>query len=267
MATFSDGLPASAGRDEGFFQGGAIAMALVLVAGFSVQLAMGRSSFSAPPLVHAHAIVFMGWVAIYLLQNVFVATGRVALHRRLGWIATIWVPAMLVLGCAVTIALVRRGEVPFFFRPLHFLVFDPVTLLAFAGLTTSAILMRRQTDWHRRLHFCAMALLLGPGFGRLLPMPLLIPWAFEATFAACLIFPAVGIWADKRRTGRVHPAWGWGVAAMIGTLLLTELITYSPTGTAIYNSVSAGSPGAAVSPLAFPASPGGPPLAGKGGAG
>ena len=72
MATLSDGSLASAGRDEGFFQGAAIVMALVLVAGFSVQLAMGRSSFSAPPLVHAHAVVFMGWVAIYLLQNTFV---------------------------------------------------------------------------------------------------------------------------------------------------------------------------------------------------
>ncbi len=267
MATLSDGSLASAGRDEGFFQGAAIVMALVLVAGFSVQLAMGRSSFSAPPLVHAHAVVFMGWVAIYLLQNTFVATGRVAVHRRLGWIATIWVPMMLALGCAVTIALVRRGEVPVFFRPLHFLVFDPVTLLAFAGLTTAAILMRSQTDWHRRLHFCAMALLLGPGFGRLLPMPLLIPWAFEATFAACLIFPLAGMWADKRRAGRVHPAWRWGVGATVGALLLTELITYSPAGAAIYNAISAGSPGAAVAPLAFPALPGGAPLAGRGAAG
>jgi hypothetical protein len=28
----------------------------------------------------------MGWVGIYLLQNIFVATGRMHLHRRLGWI-------------------------------------------------------------------------------------------------------------------------------------------------------------------------------------
>ena len=234
-------------------------MALVIVAGFSVQLAMGRSSFSAPPLVHAHAIVFMGWVAIYLLQNVFAATGRVALHRRLGWIAAAWVVPMLVLGVAVTLALVRRGQVPFFFQPLQFLVFDPVSLLTFAGLTIAAILMRSRTDWHRRLHFCAMSILLGPGFGRLLPMPLLAPWAWEATLWVCLIFPLVGMWADKRRSGRVHPAWSWGVAAMIGSLLVTEAITYSPVGGAIYRAAVAGSPGAAVAPLAFPAPPGPPP--------
>lgn len=259
MAVVSDGAPASADRDEGFFLGGAIAMALVIVAGFSVQLAMGRSSFSAPPLVHAHAVVFMGWVVIYLLQNVFAATGRLASHRRLGWVAAAWIVPMLILGFAVTLAIVRRGGVPFFFKPLQFLIFDPVSLLTFAGLTTAAILLRRRTDWHRRLHFCAMAVLLGPGFGRLLPMPLLAPWAWEATIAVCLIFPLAGMWSDKRRSGRAHPAWSWGVAAMLGCLLVTEAITYSPVGGAIYRAAVAGSPGEAVAPLAFPAPPGPPP--------
>lgn len=259
MTTVAERLPVTGGRDEGFFMGGAIAMALVTVAGFSLQLAMGRSTFASPPLVHAHAIVFMGWVTIYVLQNVFATTGRMALHRRLGWIAAGWVVAMIVLGCAVTVAMVRRGGVPFFFRPLQFLIFDPVSLFAFAGLTTAAILLRRQTDWHRRLHFCGMALLLGPGFGRLLPMPLMTPWAWEATLAASLVFPIIGMFADLRRSGRVHPAWGWGVAAMLGALVVTEAITYSPVGLAIYDAVAAGSPGAAVAPLDFPPPPGPPP--------
>jgi hypothetical protein len=263
MTTVADRLPTSAGRDDGFFLGGAIAMTLVIVAGFSVQLAMGRSSFAAPPLVHAHAVVFMGWVFIYLLQNTFVATDRMALHRRLGWVAAAWMIPMLVLGCAVTFEMVRRGHVPFFFRPLQFLIFDPVSLFTFAGLTVAAILLRRQTDWHRRLHFCAMAMLLGPGFGRLLPMPMIAPWAWEATFAASLIFPAAGMAADLRRNGRVHPAWGWGVAAMLGAVLLTEAITYSPAGGAIYQAVVAGSAGAAVPPLDFPPPPAGPQITGR----
>ena len=64
MTTIAEGLPSSGGRDDRFFLNGAFVMTLVLVAGFSVQLAMGRSSFSSPPLVHAHAIVFMGWMVI-----------------------------------------------------------------------------------------------------------------------------------------------------------------------------------------------------------
>lgn len=242
--------------DDGFFLRAAFGMAAVIAAGFSVQLAMGRSSFASPPLVHAHAIVFMGWVALYLAQNWFVATGNRAMHRRLGWLATGWVVAMVVLGFAVTLAIVRRGQVPFFFQPVQFLVFDPSSVLTFAVLTAAAVALRRQTDWHRRLHFCGMAMLLGPGFGRLIPLPLIAPWAFEATFVATLIFPVIGVVADRRRRGRVHPAWGWGIGTMVASLLLVEVISYSPVGTAIYDRVTAGAPGAAVSPLAFPPPPG-----------
>jgi hypothetical protein len=261
MTTIAQGLPTSSGRDTGFFLGGAIAMTLVLVAGFSVQLALGRSSFAAPWYVHAHAVAFMGWVGVFLTQNVLVATDRIALHRRLGWFAAGWVAVMIVLGCVVTVAMLRRGGVPFFFRPLQFLIFDPVSLLTFAGLTWAAVRLRKQTDWHRRLHFCAMTMLLGPGFGRLLPMPLLVPWAWEATLAACLVFPAAGMIADLRRDGRVHPAWFWGVGALLVSALAIEAITYSPVGTAIYEAVTAGTPGAAVAPLDFPPPPGPAPPA------
>ena len=263
MATLSVNLPQGVVSDDRFFLRAAIAMAVVIVAGFSVQLGMGRSTFSSPLLVHAHAIVFMGWVTLYLLQNIFATTGRLALHRRLGWIATGWIFAMLVLGCLVTIAMARRGQVPFFFRPLHFIVFDPLSLFTFAGLTTAAILMRHRTDWHRRLHFCGMSMLLGPGFGRLLPMPLLEPFAWEATFAATMIFPVVGVFADIRRNGHVHLAWRWGIATMLGSLLLIEIITYSPLGDALYSVVTAGSPGASVPPLEFAPPPAGPLVTGR----
>lgn len=252
-----------AALDDRFFLSAAFAMMLVIVAGFSTQLAMGRSTFASPPLVHAHAIVFMGWIAIYVLQNIFVASGNMSLHRRLGWVGAGWIVAMLVLGSLVTVAMVRRGQVPFFFRPAHFLVFDPLALFTFAGLTVAAILLRRRTDWHRRLHFCGTALLLGPGFGRLLPMPLLQPLAFEATFAALMIFPLVGVAADIRRSGRAHPAWAWGVAVMVGSLLLTEAIAYSPAGLALYRGVTAGSAGASVPPLAFAPPPAAPLRTGR----
>jgi hypothetical protein len=240
-----------AAEEERFFLRAAIAMAIVAVAGFSLDLVLGRSTFHSPPLLHAHAITFMGWVFLYVLQNFFVASGRTELHRRLGWIGAGWIVAMVVLGTLVTVGMVRRGAVPFFFTPLQFLVFDPVIVYTFAGLTGAAIVLRRRTDWHRRLHYCGMSLLLAPAFGRLLPMPVLVPWAYECMVAVALIFPTVGIWSDIRRNGRVHPAWLWGITAMVGSLLLVEGITYSPVGSALYREVTAGSPGATVAPLVF----------------
>jgi hypothetical protein len=243
------------GGDDRFFLISAAMMAAVLGAGFSLHLAAGRSSFSAPLLVHVHALVFFGWVAIYVAQNALAASGSIALHRKLGWIAAGWVVAMVVLGTAITVVNVRRGAAPFIFRPQHFLIFNPLTVLFFAGLTAAAIAMRRRTDWHRRLHFCGMALLLGPGFGRLLPMPLLIPYAFQATFVALMLFPLAGIAADLRRSGRVHPAWWTGVGVMLFFFALSEVVPQSAIGSALYAWVTAGSPGAIIPGLAFPMPP------------
>jgi hypothetical protein len=263
MVAIANELPSSSPprREERFFLGGAIVMALIVAAGFSTQLAMGRSSFAAPPIVHAHAIIFMGWVVIYLTQNILVTSGNVALHRRLGWIATGWVVLMLAAGCGVTAFDARAGHIPFFFKPLQFLVFDPLSLFAFAGLIFAGVALRKRTDWHRRLNFSAMALLLGAAFGRLLPMPLLAPWAWEATVAACATVLLVATALDARRLGRVHPAWLWGLAVLVAVVPVTEAITYSPVGLALYRTVAAGSKGATVAPLEFGRPPGAPPSA------
>jgi len=263
MDTLIDRPRAAPTGDERFFLWVAIAMTLVIVAGFSTQLAMGRSTFYSPPLVHAHAIMFMGWVTIYLLQNILVTTDRMAFHRRLGWVAAGWIVPMIVLGFGVTVAMVRRGSVPFFFQPLHFLVFDPVSLMAFAGLTGSAILLRNRTEWHRRLHVCGMAMLMGPGFGRILPMPLLAPWGWELSFACGLVFPVAGVLYDVSRTRRIHPAWHWGILAMLAAFIAIEAITYSAAGDALYRVVTADSPGASVAPLEFPPPPVGPLVTGR----
>ncbi|MBA3879981.1 MAG: hypothetical protein C0500_09730 [Sphingobium sp.] len=233
----------------------AFVMAGVLIAGFSFNLAMGRSTFARPLLVHAHAIIFMGWIVIYLAQNWFATQGPIALHRRLGWVAVGWLCLMLYFGTAVTVMNVRAGTVPFFFQPLHMLVFDPLSLIGCMALIGAGIAQRKHTGWHRRLNYCGMALLVGPGVGRLLPMPLLIPYAYQAAFWTLLIFPIIGMIADWRRDGRVHPAWFWGLGGMIATEALTNLITFTPIGLALYEAVTAGSPGAAIAPLAFPPSP------------
>ena len=107
-------------------------------------------------------------------------------------------------------------------------------------------------------------MLMGPGFGRLLPMPLLPPWAWEATFAAGMIFPIAGVIVDLRRSGRVHPAWIRGIAAMLFAFLMVEGITYSPLGQVLYRAVTVDSPGAKVPPLEFPPPPAGPLFTGRG---
>lgn len=242
MATIAR--PADAEQAERkFFLVMACVMALTIVAGFSANLLLGRSSFSLPLIHHVHAFVFMGWVALYVTQNALIATDNVAIHRRLGWLALLWVPAMVVLGIAMTLLSVRKGA-PFFFDVSGFLFGNSLSILAFAGLVAAAVSLRRRTGWHRRLMFCSMAILTGPGLGRLLPMPLFIPWAWSAAFAVSMLFPMIGMLADRRRTGRVHPAWLWGVAVLVAVHVGGQLLADSPAGQAVTSAVIEGTPGA-----------------------
>ena len=199
MATLAPEKQTGTGDDR-YFVTSALVMAAIVFAGFSLQLAMGRSSFGAPLIVHVHALVFMGWMVIYVAQTTLAASGDRAKHRLLGWLGTAWVVPMVVLGITVTVLMVRRGQAPFFFQPAQFLVLNPVNILTFAGLTWAAVAMRRRTGWHRRLHYCGTATLLAPAFGRLLPMPLIRPWAFELVAVFVMLVPLVGIVADRRRS-------------------------------------------------------------------
>jgi hypothetical protein len=248
---------------EGFAAKLAIAMALTVFIGFSVQLAMGRSTFASPLRVHIHAIAFMGWVVIFLLQTYLATRGPLALHRKLGWFAAVWILLMIGAALTVIVAITRNGTVPFFFKPQQLLIADPVNLFAFAAMTYGAIHMRRRTDWHGRLHLGAMALLTAPALGRLLPLPLLMPWAFEAASVATLVFPIAGMIRDRRVLGRIHPAWFVTIGVFFAYTATYEVITYSPLGDAIYAVVTAGYPGAAVPGMEFPPPPKGSLITGR----
>jgi hypothetical protein len=230
-------------------------MALIVVGGFLNQLLMGRSSFAAPLVVHIHALVFFGWVAINTAQAWAATSGRLDLHRPLGWLAAAWVLMMLAAGVAIMLAKVGEGRAPFFFQPQVFLVENIAGLLCFAVLTGAAIRLRHDTGWHRRLHLCALASLMGPAFGRILPMPLMIPWAMEIAMLPGLAFPAWLAWREGRADGAVHPAWVIGILALPLTTAAAWLIAHSQMGDALYAQVVEGRAGEAVPGLAFGAPP------------
>lgn len=255
MATMAERGPVIRPEDR-LFLWGSIGMVLVIVAGFVAQLAAGRSSFASPLYVHVHALTFFGWIALYTTQLLLATTGSIALHRRLGWLGVAWIPLMVAVGTLVAVESLRAGRAAPIFPPAYFLIMAPMTVYCFAALASAAIVRRRETDWHKRLHFLALASLMGPGLGRLLPMPLFIPYTGLVESAIVLIIPIGAIAIDAGRTGRVHPAWWWGLGAIFASRVLIEALAYSPLAIALYMFVTAGSPGAALAPLAYPAMPG-----------
>jgi hypothetical protein len=181
-----------------------------------------------------------------------VFSDNIAMHRRLGWLSVIWLPAILVMGTLITRWSLQQGGGPFFFDQNEFLVSNPAMLLLSVGLAATAVTVRANTGWHRRLMYCSFAILTGPGIGRLMPNPLLEPYAWWAgAIGTPLLFPIIGMIADKRRYGAIHPAWFVGIGSVIGLQVVCDLFAYSAMGIQFTHWFLAGTPGAARSMHAF----------------
>ena len=96
---------------------------------------------------------------------------------------------------------------------------------------------------------------MGPSFGRLLPMPLLTPYAFEIASIAPLVFVAFAAGRDAWVQKRAHAAWAWPVVVLVGSLLLARLLADSPIGADIYAAAVADTAAAASDGMAFPPPP------------
>ena len=215
-------------KDRTFFLIMAIAIVATTVAGFVLQLAMGRSSFGAPWWVHVHGVTFMGWLVIYLAQNLLVASNNIALHRRLGIFAACYVGWMVLVGVSVNTLAAIHHRIPFFFHPNVFLVMDWLTVLVFAGLTWAGVRMRARSDWHRRLMLCAAVLIMLPGVGRLLPMPLLGEWQLWTMWLVMLVYLSVAFVYDLRTRGSIHPAYVWGFGAITIAIAVMRPLAFTP---------------------------------------
>lgn len=237
--------------DARFFAITAIVMALINISAFSFFAAMGISSFHAPVAVHIHAILFMGWILLFVFQVLLGTTGSLALHRKLGWLALGWALAMVIVGTLSTIWSAQKAAVPFFFLPAQFVLMNPLSVILFAALLIGAVVKRRDREWHPRLIICAMAAIMGPSFGRLLPAPLLMYSMLTAVFIGMIAFPVAGIVRDKLRCGRVHPAWWLGVSSLLLLQLATETLGRSAIADAIYARAVVGTPGARVPGLVY----------------
>lgn len=228
MATVADSRINPIARERLFFFVMALAIAATVVSGFSLQLAMHRSTFASPWWVHVHGLTFMGWLGIYLTQNWLAWRGDVVKHQRLGRIAAGYVGWMVLVGLSVNTIAAIQHRIPPFFETNVFLVMDWLTVLVFAGLTWAAVRLRGRTDWHRRLMLCGAIQVMTPGIGRLLPLPLMGTWLLWGIWAALLPFMAAAAIYDIRTRDRVHPAYLIGFGTITLAVAVMRPLAFSP---------------------------------------
>jgi len=208
-------------RDRVFYSGMAIAMAIIVFAGFApsyyLRAAFGPTgtvtgSTSITPLVHLHGILFTGWVLLFVVQTALVAQHRTRVHQRLGIAGGVLAAAMVIAGAATALDAAARGAAPPGIDPLSFLVVPLTDVVLFAGFVGAALWNRRNREAHKRLMMLAYISIIVAAVARL---PGVLPYGPPAFFGLTCILLFTSMAYDYLSRGRVHRVYLWGGALFI----------------------------------------------------
>jgi hypothetical protein len=209
-------------RDHRYYFAVSAALILLVFAGFARTYYL-KPLFADPPLsllIHVHGFVMTLWYLLFAVQVGLIATRRVALHRKLGFVGVVLAAIAVVLATAVSLGLARDRLI---LRPeskaaaflLGLQLFS--VLLVFVIFVALGVVYRRRPDYHKRFMTMSMLAVLGPAITRL---PLSFVQNHDVTVAIVLSvsFVLLCVLADVIRNRRLHPAFGWGALLIIGSM-------------------------------------------------
>lgn len=226
-------------RPDRFYAISATVQALLIFFAFGHWASLLHIDYAhLPLLVQIHGLVFASWVLLYAGQTWWATTNNFRLHRPLGWVTAFLAIVIVVLGLITTAGSVQRGSVPPIFTSPIFLALNGLQLLFFVGLIALGILLRRHSDWHKRLMYAAAITFVFPALGRLLPMPLFGPYMLWVLVGAGLLFLFAGIVNDLITRGRIHPAYMVGLGAHLTATALIAPLAATPFVTGLAASLS-----------------------------
>ncbi|MCT2397939.1 hypothetical protein [Novosphingobium mangrovi (ex Huang et al. 2023)] len=182
----------------------------------------------APIVMHLHGMAMVAWLGLLVTQSVLAGRGGLALHRRMGWASAVLVPLIVVLASLTCLAALRGRFFPPFFTPAYFLALIHISIVIFAAVVAMAVIRRGQADWHKRLMIGAAVILMEPALGRVLPMPLLMPWGEWLSMVIQLGVVGLIMRHDRRELGRIHPATMAAFIAVALAHVLVELVAVMP---------------------------------------
>lgn len=233
--------------EHAFFSGMMLLATAIILWGFAPSfflrglVAPGVHSYLDPPaqpirwLYIAHGLVFSLWVALCVTQVSLIATRRSALHRRLGRIAFVLAPVMVVFGLAVSGYATRHGyhDVPV--SAATFSTVPLADLLLYSAFVAAALATRWQPQAHKRWMLLAMIVIAEAGWDRIdaLNPTSLPPWV---STELVLLLPLIA-W-DLTRLGRLHRATLWGALAITTVFSLRLWLGATPVWHALVAGIS-----------------------------
>ena len=167
----------------------------------------------ARQVIHFHATVYFGWLALFVSQAWLAASGRLALHMKVGRIGMIYGTAMILVGLLVTFSQFGDRVVAGEFQQAQSRLLYPFTdMLFFPAFFGAAVAYRRKPEIHKRWMIVASTYLL---VAAVLRMPIVGSPRSQAIFIGLWITPIVLAMAhDYVRQRLIHPVYLIGIAAL-----------------------------------------------------
>jgi hypothetical protein len=172
------------------------------------------------------------FLLVFLTQVTLVATGRTAVHRRLGMVGAMLAAVMMVSTYALSVETMRRGyDLSGDLQRLQFgpslrpdelrdrasdtaagLALNVGQILAFGLFVGAGIWYRRRPDVHKRLMLLAMVgVLTGPPFAHVFGhWPVLTAVTSIVQLPISILLLCVSAIHDRATEGRIHPVSLWG---------------------------------------------------------
>jgi hypothetical protein len=219
-----------------FFVGMAYACALIAIVGFTPTYwaPVAAGSFTGPPLLHLHGLLFTGWCLLFIVQARLVATGRLQRHRALGLAGIALATAMVGVGILVALqSLENRIAAGYDAEGRAFSIVPLSIILGFGALVAAAVINVRRPQVHMRLMLTATISILPAAIARLLFLmrstdgvvrpalrePPTVTFALLSSAVSDLLL-VVAILYDWRTRGKPHPAYLIAGAALLTVQIL-----------------------------------------------
>ncbi len=193
-----------------------VLMILIAAAGFVPESIWMVRVHAVPryAIVHVHAVVFAGWLLLFLLQAVLAATGHILWHRRMGNILLAYALLMFAAGVLVTLnrffyeeqagalAVARKTNLS---PVLDMLVFPPFFCVAW--------LYRHKPEIHKRLMVVTATIVLYAAVVRIIPVR--ASHSIVVTMVVWSLPILVGMVHDLLTKRAVHQAYVVGLMAIV----------------------------------------------------
>lgn len=199
---------------------------LVLLVGF------WRSYFSVifgemHPTHHLHSAAMLGWVLLLIHQAWRVRTKNLVVHRKVGQLAWVIAPFVVITGTWVTFHNIGNFEDPSTPPAMSIFHLGLASVLVFGILFAMAMVHRKNVQYHARYMIATALVFLVPGLGRALSqyLPAIgiqAPTFFQVLFVPLLVGLAlVGLeWRrDRIRSPFVVFSALWGATLLLWVLL------------------------------------------------